>query len=360
MASPGRTPLSAMEKAKRAAARKYRKIAEIKNLTYEDIFGMRAGDKNMGRKPVPKEIQVQRAKRDFLDSLLEYRAEAHKDHVVLGPVREQLRELRDYKKDENPGRKAADKVIVLKDYIRKETVKLEKAKQESCALEAWSGRGRKPMSKEEKIEHFNKKIAETQEEIDAIVANAPAHQQIYYKLHDARLDVRRIKASISEFDDKEVPKDLAESLAQATLARSSLEKEHDAALKDAGISKVKEVVPNNAPKTQADVMENAAIAVMHMLEGKKPEPNLAKPLPNSTNSLSNLVMLSADDMEKKFQEGEYNPHDVITMLNEKLEKVRTEQSDLDELARIIIRRHELRNEEQKLDVLLQRFTNSIL
>lgn len=193
MASAGRAPLSKLEKAKRKASRDYRKIFEKRALTYDDIYEKRSGNKNMGRKPISKTEQINRAKIDFLKSLSEHRAEAREESISLPDIRSLLREYRSYRANDSAGRKGSDRVITLSKYIDKETVKLEKAKEEPCPLEKYNGRGRKPMSREEKIEHYNAKIQEAREEIAELMFKAAPSQTIYYKLREARLEVRRLK-----------------------------------------------------------------------------------------------------------------------------------------------------------------------
>jgi hypothetical protein len=198
MASAGRTPLSMLEKAKRKASRDYRKLIEKRNLTYDDIFEKRAGNKNMGRKPVSKSEQVRRAKVDFLESLLEHRAEAREDSISLPSIRVLLRDYISYRATDSAGRKGSDRVITLLKYIDKEQGKYYKAKNGPCPMETYNGVGRKPMSKYEKKVHYQHKINEAQTEVQELIETAPKSQQIYYDLRLERLEVRRLKKLVSE------------------------------------------------------------------------------------------------------------------------------------------------------------------
>lgn len=193
MASAGRVPLSKLEKAKRKASRDYRKIFEKRALTYDDIYEKRSGNKNMGRKPISKTEQINRAKIDFLKSLSEHRAEAREESISLPDIRSLLREYKSYRANDSAGRKGSDRVITLSKYIDKETIKLEKAKEESCPMETYNGRGRKPMSREEKKVHYEAKIQEARDEIAELMFKAAPSQNVYYKLREARLEVRRLK-----------------------------------------------------------------------------------------------------------------------------------------------------------------------
>ncbi|GAA6170727.1 hypothetical protein NBRC116592_03970 [Colwellia sp. KU-HH00111] len=193
MASAGRAPLSKLEKAKRKASRDYRKIFEKRALTYDDIYEKRSGNKNMGRKPISKTEQIKRAKNDFLKSLSEHRAEARNESISLPGIRTLLREYKSYRANDSAGRKGSDRVITLSKYIDKEQIKLDKAMSEPCPLETYNGRGRKPMSRDEKKVHYEAKIQEAHDEINELLAKAVPSQLIYYKLREARAEVRRLK-----------------------------------------------------------------------------------------------------------------------------------------------------------------------
>ncbi len=196
MASTGRIPLSKLEKAKRKASRDYRKIIEKRNLTYDEIYEKRAGEKHMGRKPISKEEQIKRAKKEFLESLLIHRAEAREASISLPSIRELLREYRVYRANDSAGRKGADRTIALYKYIEKERAKLDQAIAEPCPHETYTGRGRKPMSKADKLEHYQNKIRETEEEIRELIEDAPESKKIYYKLREARLEARSRKQAL--------------------------------------------------------------------------------------------------------------------------------------------------------------------
>jgi len=197
MNGPGRIPLSKLEKAKRKAARDYRKLIEKRNLTYDDIFEKRVGNKSMGRKPVSKAEQIKRAKDEFLISLFEHRAEAREDSTSLPGIRSLLREYITYRANDSAGRKGSDRVIALMKYISKEKGKLNKSQEESCPMETYNGVGRKPMSRDEKLIHYKEKIHEAEVEMNELIDAASQSQNIYYKLRQERIEVRRLKSILS-------------------------------------------------------------------------------------------------------------------------------------------------------------------
>lgn len=415
MATPGRSALSNFEKAKRGAARKYRKLLEIKKLTEEEILGSRKGLKHMGRPAVSKEERIRRAKADFIAELDNYRRCAAQESILLRNVRQQLRELRTYRSEENIGRKKADRVIELKEYIRREHIRLAQAQHEPCPLERFSGRGRKPMSKEEKIAHHQARIAETQAEVDVLIAAAPFHQQLYYELHDARLEVSRIKAAIDDIDREIVPKSLVAALADAEIQRDNIERKFNAALQAAGLEKVKDIEVLK-PLTTSETLSNAVNAVLNLhkkseerkiaklkekIQGNQDTlSNLTTQMPNLPTALSNLtekfrekglsesdldellsirgdktllrairsveqlprtaenmrMIKSAESVKLMLASGDRiqleNPYLLTQFLRLKLLANEMQQGELEELARIIIKRSELRLEHKKLADLL--------
>lgn len=408
MSTPGRSHLSDLEKSKRGAARKYRKLLEIKKLTEDEILGSRKGLKHMGRPAVSKEERIRRAKADFIAELNNYRSCAAQESILLSTVRQQLRELRTYRSEENIGRKKADRVIELKEYIRREHIRLAQAQHKPCPLERFSGRGRKPMSKEEKIAHHQARIAETQAEVDLLIAAAPFHQQLYYELHDARLEVSRIKAAIDDVGSEIVSESLVTALADAEIQRDNIERKFNAALQAAGLEKVKDIEVLK-PSTTSENLSNAVNAVIN-LHKKSEERKIAKlkekiqvnqrALPNLTTTMSNLteklrekglseldlnellsirgdktllrairsveqlprteenmrMIQSAIDIQHMLASGDRveleNPYSVTQLLRLKLLANEMQQTELEELARIIIKRSELRKEHKKLADLL--------
>lgn len=337
MPSPGRTPLSEHEKAKRLSARKYRKLIEVRNMTEDDLLSMRIGDKNMGRKPVPIPTQIKRAKKEFLSALNNYRDESQKVHIGLSDIKAVLRELKVYRADEKTGRKAADKVIQLKDFLRKETAKLEEAKQEECALKNWSGKGRPPMSKEEKIEHFAKKVTEIENKINELIANAPLHKQLYYSLNDIRLEVRRKKALLKKDLTDEAEDQVKADLLALEAKRESLEEELNQELKAAGLSGVKEIDEEPEPEVADDLSK------------------VSNELPKSATTLPNSAKSSISDLEALLSEHLNNKDELVQILRDRLAANHKEQSDLAILTSILLRRYELKAEQEKLDSMIQSF-----
>lgn len=336
MASKGRTPLSALEKAKRKAARDYRSIAEKRSLTYDDIYGKRAGNKNMGRKPVSKEEQIRRAKKQFLKSLSEHRAEARKESISLPDIKSLLREYRVYRANDSAGRKSADRVIILQKYIDKERMKLQKANRDlhsddvPCPLETYTGRGRKPMSKQEKVDYLARKIEEASREKDELLKSAPESQKIYYKLRDARLELRVRKKSKKERPHDEM---LDYYIEEALNEVSELETAYNEQLK---------------------------------LEKKEAK---SKPLPSSTSTLSpattplpsvatTLSNSESEVAEELFQNR--SPHEIIDNMKQDLAEVNEEIQAIEQLEEALRKKLELIKKKKLIQQGIENVQNKII
>lgn len=353
MASPGRTPLTDLEKAKRLAARTYRKLIEIRNMTEDDFLGMRKGDLKMGRKQIAHSVQIERAKKEFLSALIKYRDESQKVHVDGFNLRAELRELKEYRKHEKLGRKSADKVIQIKDLIRKELDKLEKAKEQDCPLKSWSGKGRPPMSREDRIKFIEDKISQYQSEIGDLIKDAPTHLKLYYQLHDKRIEVRNLNMTISSYGDEEVPKKLTEQLDKLTAERDEIEQEMNDEMRKNGVKSIKEVqiVKEKAKKTAKRLLD-AAKTLPKVTETL---PNSAETLPNSTQTMPNMETLSLEDLETHLSKHLNNEDEIVQLLRNRLAANEKEDYDLAILSSILLRRYELRAEKEKLDGMIKLF-----
>ncbi|APD85411.1 hypothetical protein BM527_04545 [Alteromonas sp. Mex14] len=303
MASKGRAPLSELEKAKRKAARDYRKIAEMKNLSYDDIYGKRTGDKNMGRKPVSKEEQIRRAKVAFLKSLSVHRAEALKEAIELPSIRDLLKEYRVYRASDLAGRKGADRVIKLLNYIEKKAAKLDEYERNPCPMREYNGKGRKPMYKEEAIEYYNKKIADARREIEELKKDMPKSQHIYYELREARLSLRRSKARAK---DSSVDFAYFDSLEILNNRVSELEAEYKEQLK----KEKKEGMTTSSPSLTT-TLPNLASASSN-LANEVPEPSFEKPEPISTHEQVKELKAELSEVNEGIE--------VLTQLEEVLRK----------------------------------------
>lgn len=336
MASKGRTPLSALEKAKRKAARDYRSIAEKRSLTYDDIYGKRAGNKNMGRKPVSKEEQIRRAKKQFLKSLSEHRAEARKESISLPDIKSLLREYRVYRANDSAGRKSADRVIILQKYIDKERMKLDQAIADlksddvPCPLETYSGRGRKPMSKQEKVDYLSGKLEDAAREMNELLESAPESQKIYYKLREARLEVRSLKQNRERYPDDEM---VIEYLERAQDEVSELETAYNEQLK---------------------------------LEKKEAK---SKPLPSSTSTLSpattplpsvatTLSNSESEVAEELFQNR--SPHEIIDNMKQDLAEVNEEIQAIEQLEEALRKKLELIKKKKLIQQGIENVQNKII
>jgi hypothetical protein len=321
VASSGRTPLSNIEKAKRKASRDYRKIIEKRNLTYDEIYDKRAGEKHMGRKPISKEEQIKRAKKEFLKSLSIHRAEARTASIVLPSLRVLLREYRVYRANDSAGRKPIDRTIALYKYREKERAKLDQAIAEPCPHETYNGRGRKPMSKAEKLEHYQNKIRETEEEIRELIKDAPESKKIYYKLREARLEARSRKQALKNNpDDEMVLHYLEESKAEVL----ELESKYNAQLK---IEKKEELASSSPSMT--DTL-----------------PSVTTPLPNSTTDTmsTNINVVEAGVIINTNS----SDHEVIDLMKSKQLELDKELKVLEELEKTLLKKAQLIEQKKSL------------
>jgi hypothetical protein len=315
MASAGRTPLSKLEKTKRKASRDYRKITEKRNLSYNDMYEKRAGNKNMGRKPVGKDEQIKRAKAEFLDSLFEHRAEAREVSIILPDIRSLLREYQTYRASDSAGRKGSDRVITLHKYIEKETVKLKKAKAEPCPMEKYNGRGRKPMSKIDRIEHYENKIKEASDEIAELMNFATPSQSIYYELRTERIEVRRLKqmVAINPLHDMAI---------------------HELAIHEETVAELEKKYNNQIAKEKKETAPSSATSVS----------SVAMSFPNS--DLENETLITST--HKAIAPTNLSGHEEIELMKVKELAIDEELKSLDDLEEILRARYLLLKQKREL------------
>ena len=237
MAKAGRTPLSRKEKAKRQTARDYRHYLEIKQLSLQDINSSRVGNKKMGRKPIPIAEQISRAKSQFLNSLNEYRNILADEKTEIPKLKIMLLELRGYRLNDAAGRKKANRTISLIAYVKKQRALLELAEASPCSLQNYSGRGRKPMSKEQKIEHYQQKIKDAQTKIEDFLSSCSKSEQLYYYIVNSRDELTRVEVFLKSNPDDENANHLKDHLLEGI---PSLEKAYQDAL-------IEESQPSNTP-----------------------------------------------------------------------------------------------------------------
>ncbi|MBR8842314.1 hypothetical protein [Pseudoalteromonas sp. JC3] len=338
MASKGRTPLSALEKAKRKAARDYRRIAEKRSLTYDDIYGKRAGNKNMGRKPVSKEEQIRRAKKQFLKSLSEHRAEARKESIDLPDIKSLLREYRTYRANDSAGRKSADRYLILKKHLKKENEKLLQAQRElesddiPCPLETYSGRGRKPMSKREKVKYLSDKVTEVVLEMEEVYKKVPESQKIYYELRDARLELRELRENLK--NQKLAPFD------DVLAAREELEQ------------KVSELETAYNEQLKLEKKESKSKPLQSSTSALSPT---TTPLPSVATTLSNS---ENEVTEELFQNR--SPHQVIDNMKQDLAEVEEEIKRLELLEEVLRKKEEFIKKRKLIKQGIENIQNKII
>lgn len=312
MASTGRIPLSNLEKAKRKASRDYRKIMEKRNLTYDEIYEKRAGEKHMGRKPISKEEQIKRAKKEFLSSLSIHRDFARTASISLPSLRVLLREYKTYRVSDSAGRKPIDRTIALYNHIEKERAKLDQAIAEPCPHETYTGRGRKPMSKVDKLQHYQNKIRETEEEIRELIKDAPESKKIYYKLREARLEARSRKQALKNNPDDEMVLHYYEEIKAQVL---EIEDEYNEQLK---LEKKEQVTT--------------------------PLPSVTSTLPPvSTNIVQAGVIINKDS----------SGHEVIDLMKKKQLELDEEMKILQQLEETLLKKAEIIKQKRELDLAIE-------
>jgi hypothetical protein len=190
----------------------------------------------MGRPP--KTVAQHRAETEgkWLTAWKTYKALTEK----AGNTPDTPEQLKEYKKEDKPGRRSGDNVMSLLKYIRRTRGLLrdiEATPEEEFDKAIRENRyGRPPMTKLEKIAHYSNRIEEAQKEADKLIAEASEADQIYYKLNEMRVERRQLKLFIKDPSSPQaVNMDTTAEQAQQKIYRlntkiKKLEEEHEEAL----------------------------------------------------------------------------------------------------------------------------------
>jgi len=191
----GRPKLSTLDKAKSRAARDYR--------AYLHTFGSDFGDEierkrvqfydsneQMGRPPLTLKQHQERARTVWDGSWSAYVKQCENDSMEPNSPKD----LERFKAKDKAGRRGIDRIVYLLKYARQQKRKAAEAEAvpDSEYDEAQGQkRGRIPMTKLEKVAHYKQKAKDAELEIVEMIANLPRSKQLYYEIHDLRVERRQ-------------------------------------------------------------------------------------------------------------------------------------------------------------------------
>lgn len=136
-------------------------------------------------------IAREEAQKEWGEALQEYRA-TEKEFGV-DPIPEA--DIRTLRKHTKVGRPAADKVDKLKKYIRRETRRADEIQAEIDAgmLDPEpSARGRKRLTRAEKVKQYRERVSEAQQEVNELIAAMPKSERIRHEMNDLRVESRQL------------------------------------------------------------------------------------------------------------------------------------------------------------------------
>lgn len=277
----GRPKMSALEKAKSRAARDYRSYLHTFTKEFEDEAERKRvqfarSSERMGRPPLSLRQHQEKARQRWNNSWAGYVEQCEADGIEP----ESPKQLERFKAKDKAGRRGHDRVLYLLKYIRQQTRKAEGAEQvpdEEYLFSAQHTRGRIPMSKMEKVQHYEDKAQRARQEVLEIVANLPRSEQLYYKIYDLKVDRRQARMCINKPDHAQaVALGLSAEQARETIKEldtriAALETERAEALKKEKPKKKqsrKKMTPNEASEKAREVIQGA----LDVAAGKTVEP----------------------------------------------------------------------------------------
>jgi len=198
----GRPTMTLLERAKSRAARDYRNYLHTFTEEFEEeverkrvqFFETR---ERMGRPPLSSKNHQEKARRRWDTSWSQYVEQCEADNAEP----ESPKQLERFRAKDKSGRRGHDRVVYLLKYIRQQQRKAEHAEQipnteYQKALQ--QTRGRTPMSKLEKVQHYREKAEKARKEVLELVANMPRSEQLYYKIYDLKVDRRQARMCINQ------------------------------------------------------------------------------------------------------------------------------------------------------------------
>jgi hypothetical protein len=191
----GRKKLSELNRLKSKVSRMHWKHQDVLTEEFADEhmdkeIQFNESEKRMGRPPKKIHAIRRESYAAYLVALEDYRDQEILEGV--DPVSD--REIFDYKKSDRAGRKAKDEILHIKKYIRRTQRQIDdiKSQDDSDFAIDRSGPGRKGMTKHEKIQSYQERIREAEENIKKLLVGKAAHEVIYYELFELKNDRRTI------------------------------------------------------------------------------------------------------------------------------------------------------------------------
>lgn len=254
----GRKKLSELDKAKSKASRLYWKHQDTLTTEFADEHVTKEvqfaeTDKKMGRPPLKLSVIQSRALNDYSEALGQYR-EIEKNEGVEAVSDN---EIIDYKKSDKAGRKAKDKVLHIKKYIRRTQRQIDdiKAQDDSDFELEHEGPGRPGKSKLEKIALYQQRIDDAELEIEKLMIDKATHEIVYYDLFELKNDRRTLVVWQKEHDENSIAFNrFAKDIDLIDKRIKPVQEKYNKALELAGIKHVRSVPSTRvAPKRSIDV-----------------------------------------------------------------------------------------------------------
>lgn len=145
--------------------------------------------KTMGRPVLTLEQMSERAKEHYEFNLAFMRSLAK--HHKIEPMSEF--EIQKKAARTTKGRKRKDRVLAIMKYIRSIEKKLADAKEIPLDLKMPKGKGRKPKTRAEAVEHFELIITDAKEELAKELVDKTEYELLYYSLYELRNNKREAK-----------------------------------------------------------------------------------------------------------------------------------------------------------------------
>ena len=197
----GRPKMTPLERAKSRAARDYRSYLHTFTEEFEgEVERKRVqfvnSRKRMGRPPLSLKNHQDKAKRHWEASWAQYVDQCES----AGIEPESRAELESYRAKDKSGRRGHDRILYLLKYVRQQQRKAERAEQvpeEEYQKALEQTRGRPPMSKAEKVQHFQRKAEEARREALEKITSLQRSEQFYYEIYELKVDRRQIRMCIN-------------------------------------------------------------------------------------------------------------------------------------------------------------------
>ncbi len=312
----GRPRMSALEKAKSRAARDYRHYLHTFTEEFEDEVERKRvqfseSSERMGRPPLSLKDHQEKARIRWDESWAEYVKQCERDGVEP----ESPKHLGRFKAKDKAGRRGHDRVLYLLKYIRQQQRKANDAEQvpdEEYEKALRQTRGRTPMPKTQKVQHYREKAEKAKQEVLEIVANLPRSEQLYYKIYDLKVDRRQARMCINKPDNSQAvalglsAEQALHKIKELDAQINALEAERAEALRKEKRKKKqsrKKMTPNEASEKPREVIQTA----FDVAAGQNVEPDQdeLEDLQRRTERLDELLKEArVKQLRKKIEEQE--------------------------------------------------------